>query len=726
VQPRSVTDDRVRGELATILESRTFAGAVRSSGLLKFLVEAVLDGRAHYLKEYTLGAEALGRGPDFDPRADPIARVEASRLRSRLELYYATEGAANEVVIAVPKGGYIPEFTERPQAPPSETAPRPAVGWRVALGLAAAVLGAAGLGLYRSFSMARGAAATPLQALQPLISVDAALGAPGTVAMLVGSSVGFTPDGETLVFLMLRADGGTSLFARRLDRFAATEIPGTFGSGGGFFFSPDSRWVAFFADGELKKTLIDGGGSPVTLAAAGDMLGGTWSENGRIIAALNRESMLWTVPEDGGTPAPIVDLSAAGIQPRWPQLLPGGRAVIYSAVVGIGSGNGIAVAELDTGTVKTLVPTGTQGRYVPSGHLVYLDRGTLFAVEFDLDRLEVHGEPAPVIRDVAFVSDFAFGHFDVGAHGTLAYLRSVASGLSTIELLAGSDVSQPLLAEPGRYQWPRLSPDGRELAYTKLEGTDADLWIYDLAAGTKRRVSVGGGTQSMAVWTPDGRYLVYQEGGRPAMFSRRSDGTGATLELVPGISVPWSITADGRRLAYSYMSSDTGFDLYTAPLEDSPAGLRLGTPEVFRALQTYETYPSFSPDGRFISHGSNESGSWEIYVRAYPDDGSAVRVSTAGGRMSMWSKNRSELYYETLDLRMMVVPYRIVNDAFVAAPARQWSDKRLADTGVIANYDVTADGKVVALLPSGSEGQAPRDHLTLAVNFFDELRRQAP
>jgi serine/threonine-protein kinase len=730
-QSPPIPQESVRAALERVLRSATFASAKRSGKLLDFLVRAVLEGREQYLKEYTLGTEALGRGAEFDPRVDPIARVEASRLRARLELYYATEGAKDDVVIALPKGGYVPRCTRRVHEAPSSPAtsdldplgpplsPR-RVGWRAALGVAALVSLAVALGVFLSFAPWRADAPSR----PSLARFDAAIGTSGTVASHVGSSVAFTPDGDKLVFLVLAADGGTSLFVRRLDELAAHPVPGTFGATGAFFFSPDSRWVAFFAEGKLKKTLLEGGGSPVTLTTVTDLLGGSWGEDENIVATLSREPILWSLPAVGGTPEPLLDLSSDGVGPRWPQLLPGGRAVLYSAFRGISSDSSIVVAALDSGRTTTVIARGTHARYLPSGHLVYLDRGTLFAVAFDVRSLVVHGEPVPVVRDVATVNEFGFGHYDVSSKGTLAYLRSPGSGLATIEWLDGGDASRPLLSEPGRYGWPRLSPDGKQLAYTLFEGSDADIWIYDLATRAKRRLTVGGGDQSMAVWTPDGRHLIYSQGAEPAIYALRSDGTGEPKRLVPGVGVPWSLSADGRRLAYHQMATGTAFDLWTVPIETSGDDIVVGEPELYRALQSYETYPAFSPDARFITHGSNESGAWEIYVRAFPDNGHALRVSSSGGRISTWAKG-GPLFYESTDQRLMVVPYRIESGEFVAEAPRLWSTKRLAETGVIANYDVAADGKSVVAVIDVSAPPA-RDQVTVVTNFLDEIRRAVP
>ena len=718
-----VPHDAVRAALASILASQGFATADRSSRLLSFLVDATLEGRAQYLKEYTLGADALGRGPGFDPRLDPIARVEASRLRKRLEQYFATDGANDDIIIALPKGSYQPRFAWRAQEEVvSTTTGR---SWRqTARGFALlALIGAIGGAAYLMYAAPRSGTD---QKARLLVRLEAALGASQTVASAVGSAVGLTPDGTRLVYQAQLGDGGTKLFALRLDALEPDalepiELPGTFGASGGFFFSPDSRWVGFHADGRLKKALLDGTGSPITLAEASDFLGAAWSSAGTIIATLNRENVLWQIPEDGGTPTPLIDFGPAGPHPSWPQILPGGRGLIFSAQVGVGSASRIDVASIDGDSMRTLVPSGTHARYLPGGYLVYLDRGTLFAVELDVDSLDVQGTPTPVLTDVSFISEFGFGHYDVAPNGVLAYIRGAASGSSTIELLDDTGAARRLIEAPGRYTWPRFSLDGHRLTYSLLEGSDTDLWTLDLASGYRQRLTVGAGTQSMALWTPSGRFLIYYDGARNALVSRGIDEGSEPRLLVEGLNIPWSTTRDGRRLAYHGMGRDTGFDLWTVPIVEGIDGLAAGEPELFRSTGTYETYPAFSPDGSWMSHGANETGVWEVYVRAFPGSTQAVRISEAGGRISTWSSNGEELFYETNDRRLMVVPYRIDDGVFVPGQPRLWSTGQLADTGVLANFDLAPDGKSVVALVAD---EPPRDRVTVILNLTDELDRR--
>lgn len=707
-----------------MLASAAFRGANRSGTLLRFIVGAALEGRGHYLKEYTLGVEALGRGASFDARVDPIVRVEVSRLRSRLDLYYTTEGAADQLLIGLPKGSYVPQFSlrgsatvasplsERPQQP-DRLPPSPwPVRRRYALWL-----GAAALLVWYSLSI--WLRVPPAITGQPL-HVDIALGAPGAIAAQVGSSLALSPDGEVLVFVAVGSDGSTRLFARRLDELDAVELEGSRGAVGPFL-SPDGRWVGFWAEGFVRKTLVAGGGSPVTLAEAPDFHGATWGAGDTIIARLDRSPNLWRIPVDGGAASLLPGFDGELATFRWPQLLPDGQTLLGTTMRA--AGPAIEIVRRDGTGRRTLIQTGLWGRYLASGHLAYIDRGTLFAVPFDLQRFETCGAPVRMLDDVTYDQQFGFAHLDIAQDGTLVYMRSVASGLSTIRWLDGADRSRPLLDEPARYHWPRLSPDGRLLAYGLLEGGDPDIWTLDLASGAKTRLN-GAGRQSAPFWSPDSQYLLYVDESERSVLWRRADGRGRAGVLLREPAVMWSFTPDGTRLAYHRWSDETSFDLWTVPVEITPDGPRAGEPEPFLTTGAFENYPAFSPDGRWLAYCSNESGTWEVYVRAYPDDGSRVRVSSGGGCMPAWPQGESRLFYQTVDHRMMVLDYRIEDGSFLPGPASTWSSLQLADTGVLSNFDAARNGAgIAALIGAGAGQQRPREHVTLVRGFFDELQR---
>lgn len=710
-----------RAALEKILAGTTFNGARRSAALLRYLVTETLEGRAAQIKEYALGAEVLGRGAAFDPRSDPIARVEASRLRGRLEHYYATEGADDALVITLPKGGYVPKVERR--ASPRHTAEEAASVGRVGeerAPMRRLLLGAGGALALAALGFALGRLMAPTSVPTPTptpLRLEMALGFEGRLASEVGANLALSPDGRTLVFVALLADGSTRLYARSLDALEARELPGTIGARGPFF-SPDGRWVAFWAQGRIEKTLIEGGSSPVTIAPATDLLGGSWNRRGDIVASLSREPVLWRIPEQGGAPEPLVDVTGKGGHPRWPQWLPGNRAVLFTSIRGDSEAS-IDVVSLLDGSVKTLVRGGTYGRYLASGHLVYVDRGSLFAVPFDLGRLEIRGTPTPVLDSVAYSRGFGYAELAVADDGALVYSPSSDEGKVTrmAWLDEGGGVT-PALAEPGRYLWPRLSPDGARLAVGVLEGSDYDIWLYDLRRGTRTRLTKAEGDEGAPLWTLDGTAIIYNTASGELRW-QPSDGSGSAAPLLsPPISVPWSFSPDGRRLAFHRLSSETGFDLWTVPVERRSDGFHAGTPALFYGSRVFDTYPTFSPDGRWIAYASNESGVWEVYVRAFPDDGRAVRVSQNGGRIPAWSKRGGELLYETFDHRLMAVGYRQIDGRFAPGVPRFWSNVQLADTGVLANFDLAPDGRVIAMLPSGPAGEARGDTVTLISNVF--------
>lgn len=346
MEPPQPSAHVLRATLDRVLASAAFRSANRSSTLLRFIVTSALDGRAQYLKEYTLGAEALDRGERFDPRIDPIVRVEMSRLRGRLELYYAKEGAGDDVVITLPKGTYVPHFVTRstaaaqPRPRLDATPARPPSRGRDALWLA----GGGALAALFAFWYSLSAAILEPPPTAATLRADIALGAPGTLAIQVGNSLALSRDGSVLTFVARAADGSTHLFVRRLDELSALELEGTAGAHSPFF-SPDGRWLGFYADGRVKKVLTAAGGSPITLAEAADFAGASWGDDGFIVARLDRSASLSRIPESGGTPTALPALDGKLASLRWPQLLPDGRTVL--GTTSSAGGTAIAVARLD-------------------------------------------------------------------------------------------------------------------------------------------------------------------------------------------------------------------------------------------------------------------------------------------------------------------------------------------------------------------------------------------
>ena len=694
-----------------ITSSGLFENAGRSRALLDYLVQEAVSGRADRLKEYTIGSEGLGRGDSFDPRTDTIVRAEASRLRSRLERYYAAEGKADPLVIVLPRGSYVPDFRERDtQSESAGIVPvsKPGVGrLRWAMG-GVAILCLIGLVSWKWNRLSK-----PVE--PPLLTFEVELKVPGVVGSVVGTDVVISPDGTRLVFASQGSDGVSHLNVHQLDRSQTRELPGTEGARAQFL-SPDGRWVGFWSAGRLKKTPLDGG-SPVVLFEASDLQGASWAEDDSIVAAC--DSKLWRIPASGGAPRLILDVATDAFRPSAPQVLRGQNAVLFTTVGRDPAQSKIAVHSFSTGKTKVVAQGSTYGRYLPAGYLTYIRQGTLYAAPFDLHRLETTGAAVPILDGVSYDSTFGHAQLDFSQTGTLVYRKS---GGATVQWLDETGRTEPILSKANQFVWPRLSPVGSQLAVTTIEGGVATVWIHDLTTRQVRRAATG--PMHFSLWSPDGRYLVLGGGNGLAWIRADQPGTPQTLTQ-GGMQIPASFTRDGSRLAFHALDASTHFDLWTVPIKSSDDRLIAGQPKVFLRTPAIETYPMFSPDGHWLAYASNESGKWEVYVRSFPDRTKSIKISTGGGRVPRWSPTGRELFYRTDNHKIMMATYATNGGLFTVEHVRQWSAMRLFDTGVLANYDVGRDGRIAVLLPADNpEDRQSENHVTIMLNFFEQLRRQ--
>jgi serine/threonine-protein kinase len=342
----------------------------------------------------------------------------------------------------------------------------------------------------------------PRQVSLPLTRLSVDLGPDAMTGLNLTAVI--SPDGRRLVFPARGPDGKQHLATRLLDQAQATLLPGTDNSDDPFF-SPDSHWVGFFAGGKLKKISVQGG-APVTLCDApyeeGDA-GGSWGEDGTIIAALNQTSVLSRVPAAGGTPQPLTIRGKGQATRRWPQILPGSQAVLFTAnttALGMESAS-VEAMSLRSGVTKTLVAGGYFGRYLPEsgtrGYLLYIHQGVLLGAAFDPDRLEIQGPPVPLLEDVAAELGHGGGQFDFSGapsgHGTLVYLAGKGAMQTwPVMWLDSSGKLQPLIATPGAYLYPRFSPDGRRLVMATVTSTGSDIYSYEWQRHTMTRLTFGG------------------------------------------------------------------------------------------------------------------------------------------------------------------------------------------------------------------------------------------
>jgi serine/threonine protein kinase len=627
------------------------------------------------------------------------------------------------------------------------TAPLPsrfgAGGW-VAAGVLAVALAGVSFIAYRA---TRPAELKPLVRLDVDLGTDVSLPAPSSAANLSGSSVAISPDGMRLVYVSGTASGSTTkLFTRRLDQPKATELPGTEGAVAPFF-SPDGQWVGFLTGGKLSKISVEGG-AVVPLGEVGIIRGASWGEDGNIFMGVQGKDLV-RIRDGGGSSvgspmgSPMGSLetvaapgNGAGNIYCFPQILPGGKAILFSAYTTPNpDASSIEVLTLADHHQKTVSRGGTSPYYVATsngaGYLVYFNRATLFAIPFDLEKLETRGTAVPIVDDVASNGTYGNAQFSFSRNGTFVYQAGGAdAGLLTIQWLDGAGKTQPLLAKPGNYGRPSLSPSGERVALEVYGGSGTDIWAYDWQRDTMTRLTFTGNANA-PIWSPDGPYIAFgtQAAG---MYVIRSDGSGKPQPLTQSknLQYPWSFTPDGKRLAFLERDPKNSFDLWTVPLESDGAGLRAGKPEPFLQTPVDERYPVFSPDGRWLAYASAESGTFQIYVRAYPDKGGKWQISNTGGTYPTWSRSGHQLFFETLDQHIMAAAYRALGDSFEADKPRLWSEKPIGG-GVnnLKNIDLAPDGKrIAALMPATEAKGAPetQNQVVFLENFIDELQRKVP
>jgi serine/threonine-protein kinase len=603
--------------------------------------------------------------------------------------------------------------------------------WIVAAALAIVAAAALGVLLWRA----------PRPVDRPLMRFSADLGPEAVEGP--GITAAISPDGTRLAFVARSPGGKQQLATRLLDQANLTLLPGTENAADPFF-SPDGQWIGFFADGKMKKISAQGGAA-VTLSDVPNARGASWGEDGSIIVTLRALAGggLSLVPEAGGTPQALTKPGEKGeASHRWPQILPGGQAVLFSGNTSLGDFDNanIEVLSLKTSQWKTVQHGGYFGRYLPSGHLVYLHQGTLFAVRFDLDRLEVRGTPAPVLADVAGNAEQGGGQYDVARNGTLVYLSGKSSSVASwpVAWMDSTGKTTPLLAAPGNYLNPRFSPDGKRLVLNVGSVGGNEIQVYDWQRDTMTRLTFTKANY-FPIWTPDGKHIAFESQSLGANSIRwiRADGAGEAQLLLESKNDPrpYSVSPDGNRLAFAERAVDTGWDLWTLPLDVSdPEHSKPGKPELFLRTPFDEEEPAFSPDDRWIAYTSNESGRFEVYVRPFPGgvpSGSGKwQISTGGGLRPIWSRDGRELFYESPDDHIMVAAYTTQADSFAADKPRLWSDTQILKpaAGSAWNLALSPDGKRFAVLPRpDATGERKGSvHVTVLLNFFDELRRRIP
>jgi len=469
---------------------------------------------------------------------------------------------------------------------------------------------------------------------------------------LDGAALTLSPDGRYLTF-KVHGENEDLLWLRPLDTLAAHPLPGT-NHAAWPFWSPDSRYIAFFAEGKLKK--VDLVGSPaVTLCDASDGRSGSWSRDGTLLFAASPNTPISRVSAAGGKPETVTKLDEEHQETthRWATFLPDGRHFLYMAGThnaGMKSEvNAVYLAELGSPERKLLLQARSNVSYA-SGHLLYVRDHILLAQPFDARALKLAGDPVPLGESVGYDPTFFRSQFAAADSGLLAY---AAGGSGSKNRMVWTDRAGKELEEagpPADYGQVSLSPDGKKLAYELLDpdaGTE-DIWVQDLGRPGRTRLTFGQTNELRPVWSPDGTRIVYSVSGKfDDLYGKPAVGGNEEVLLHSDQDkIPESWSADGKYLLFEANDRKNGteWDLWILPL----TGDRKPYPYVNTRFNEHEG--RFSPDGKWILYVSDESGKNEVYVAPFPATGAKWQVSTAGGFVAMWTRGGSEIIYLTPDL----------------------------------------------------------------------------
>jgi serine/threonine protein kinase len=463
------------------------------------------------------------------------------------------------------------------------------------------------------------------------------------------SSFAISPDGRRLVFAALN-EGKSQLWVRPLDSLTAQPLAGT--DRATFpFWSPDSASVGFFADSKLKRIDIVGG-APQVLANVLLGLGGTWNRDGTILFAATAVGPLLKVPATGGEPVAVTRRETGPFGHEFPQFLPDDRHFIYW--IQGGPGLGVYSGSLDGSPAKRIANADAPAVVSPSGFLLFRRQTTLFAQAFDFKKQELSGNPFPVAQQVTWYSATSgMVAYRTGSTGAVRQLTWLDRSGKSVGTIGGPDTVLLATVE--------LSPDGKRVAVTRIStGTARDIFLIDAAQGVPTRFTFDPAVDQRPVWSPDGSRVVF-DSNRKGIFNlywKLASGAGADELLLesdqPKAAYDWS--SDGRFLLFRSIDPQTGFDLWVLPLSgDKKPFLFLKTPFDVSNGQ-------FSPDGKWIVYESNESGRFEIYVQPFPGAGGKFQISNNGGAQPRWNKNGKEIFYVSLDSKMMAAPVKLSPD----------------------------------------------------------------
>jgi len=555
-----------------------------------------------------------------------------------------------------------------------------------------------------------------------------------------------SPDGRKIAFYASEAGGLGGLWVRSLDSVEVRRIADTQVGPPLFFWSPDSRFIAF-PDGEQLNKLMKvdvSGGSPQTVCEIKTAIaGGSWNNDGTII--FGSLSGVWRVSAAGGEAVPLTAINPSRQEQGHfaPVFLPGGKKFVYLRLSSVPENSGIYLASLDSKPeqqgLKKLVTSRYSPVFVPSqdpdmGHLLFLREDALMAQSLDLAKLEMTGEPARIADHIG--TAFEFGYFGASTNGVLAYRSGNAGGLVYNQLVwfdrQGKNLSTATV--PGMYDSPTLSADASRVAYSRydaLNGVNSDIWVFEFARNTVTRLTSDAAAEFDPVWSPDGTRVAYASA-RPSgtvLSQKAANGAGIEETILAGSGVArdlddWS--RDGRFILYSEVSAQTKSDLWILPVTSAKPE-ETGKPRAYINSRFNETEGRFSPAARWVAYVSDESGNPEVYVQSYPlgtGGTGRVTVSNAGGLRPRWRRDGKELLYLAADGRSVMVADVTYAPSFkIGVPRRLFETAGQAFVGTYAPMDVSADGKRFMLSVPAAQQSTSQPPLTVILNWTALLRK---
>ena len=675
---------------------RAFPGATRADA-----IAAILEREPDWS---ALPAETSPRVRDLLRRC--LCKDRADRLRDawdvRIELV--------EALAEYPSGPSSPAI----KGPSPRRRPRKRLPWA---GVAVVCLACVALGWLAAKTMGRPAPTAPTDApsrltiaLPPGVSIPHINGPP---------CLALSPDGKTLVFVgdVAGGTGRTQLYVRELGSIESRPIPMTEGAGQAYF-SPDGQWIAFDQEGQLKKVRLDGG-TPIGVADAPTLRGASWAMDGTIVFTPRLWAGLWRVSADGGAARRLTtrDAKIYGCQ-RWAQVLPTGDVLFSMEPTEAQQEALVGVYSSKTGRWRVVLKGGGFARYVSSGHLLYAREGALLAAPFDLGRLEVPGPGVPVLEGVR-MDPFGFlsAQFDVSSSGSLEYISGYPKILDR-SLLWVDREGRATPATPDRRDFieAALSPDGGAAAVVREEPGGESVWTLDLRSQTWTLLVRGLWTRE-PVWSPDGTYVGYSTPDGVGIARRDGRRAAEQLPRIWDLQMPTSWSADGRFIVFNVQRSETGHDIWIAPLSEDRRQW------AYLATSAEESGGAFSPDGRWLAYASTASGRNEVYVRSFPKPGREHQVSFGGGMQPKWTRGGREIVYRSLGAspKMMAVAVELGADFRAGTPRPLFDDQYRTWLPEAPGYDVSRDGERFLMIEE-PPAAAPPTQIVVIPRFLDEMK----